>query len=95
MIAAIQTIVDVKNFAKQIIEEGVSFHPDDDFNDYVSLKTNKTCYTTEEAEIRNNLMNECFNVCDKVGLDIYEVMLETTLKETGLNKFIPLPSQII
>lgn len=95
MIAAIQTIEDIKIFAKQIIDEGVSFHPDDDFNDYVNLKTNKPCYTTEEAEIRNNLMNECFNICDKEGVDIYDTMLEVTLTETGLDKFIPLPSQTI
>lgn len=79
MVTTIQTIEDVKNLAKQIIVEGVSFHPDDDFSDYVNIKTNKPCYTPEEAEIRNNLMNECFNICDKEGVDIYETMLEVTL----------------
>lgn len=93
MIAAIQTIEDVKTFAKQIIEEGVSFHPDDNFNDYVNLKTNKPSYTAKEAEIRNSLMNECFNVCDKAGVDIYDIMMEITLIKTGLDKFISLPLQ--
>lgn len=92
MITKIETIEDVKLFAKQILNEGVSFHPDDDFNDYENSKTNMPCYTAEEAEIRNNLMNQCFEVCNKADIDIYEIMLEETLIETGLDKYIPLPS---
>ena len=41
MIAKIQTVKDVKTFAKQLIAEGVSIHPDDDFNDYVNFKEDK------------------------------------------------------
>ena len=93
MIPKIETLEDIKLFAKQIINEGVSFHPDDDFKDYVNFKTNKPCYTAEEAEIRNELMNDCFAVWDKVGVDIYSIMLEETLIETGLDKYIPLPSK--
>lgn len=92
MLTKIETIEDVKLFAKQIINEGVSFHPDDDFNDYVNFKTNKPSYTPDEAELRNNLMNECIEKCNQAGVDIYEIMLEETLTETGLDKFIPLPS---
>jgi hypothetical protein len=33
MITKIETTEDVKAFAKQLITEGVSFQPDDDFND--------------------------------------------------------------
>ena len=38
-------------------------------------------------------MNKCFDVCEKDGIDIYDTMLEVTLIETGMDKFIPLPSQ--
>jgi hypothetical protein len=93
MITKIETSGDVKAFAKQLIAEGVSFHPDDDFNDYVIFKTGKRCYTKKQAEVRNKLMDECFAVCEKEGTDIYAIMLEVTLIETGLNKYIPLPSQ--
>ncbi len=93
MVIEIKTSKDVAEFAKQIISERVSFHPDDDFNDYVNFKENKPCYTKEEAEIRNELMSSCFDVCEKEGVDIYDVMLEVTLIETGMDKFIPLPSQ--
>jgi len=53
MIDKIEKKDDIKLFAKQIINEGVSFHPDDDFNDYVNLKSNAAIYTKEEAEKRN------------------------------------------
>jgi len=93
MITQIQTSEDVKAFAKQLIAEGVSFHPDDDFNDYVNFTENKPCYSKEEADLRNEMMNNCFEVCEKEGVDIYDLMLEVTLIETGRDKIIPLPSQ--
>lgn len=93
MITKIQTTEDVKAFAKQLIAEGVSFHPDDDFNDYVNFEENTPCYSKKEADLRNELMNNCFEVCEKEGIDIYDMMLEVTLIETGLDGFIPLPSQ--
>ena len=93
MINQIQTSEDVKAFAKQLVEEGVSFHPDDDFNDYVNFKENKPCYSREEADLRNELMNNCFEICEDEGTDIYDLMLEVTLIVTGMDKFIPLQSQ--
>lgn len=92
MITQIRTSQDVAVFATQIIREGVSFHPDDDFNSYVQLKTNKRFYSEKEAELRNRLMSSCFEVCEKEGTDIYSIMLEVTLTETGMDKLIPLPS---
>lgn len=94
MVTQIQTSEDVKNFAKEIIADGVSFHPDDDFNDYVYFKENRPCYSKSEAKVRNKLMNSCFEVCEKEGVDIYAIMLEVSLIETGMDKFIPLPSQL-
>jgi len=93
MITQIQTSEDVKAFAKQLIEEGISFHPDDDFNDYVNYKVGTPSYSKEEADVRNELMNSCFEVCEKEGVDIYEIMHEVSLIETGWDKYIPLPSQ--
>jgi hypothetical protein len=93
MITKIQTSEDVKIFAKQLIAEGISFHPDDDFNDYVNIKENVSFYSQEEADIRNELMNNCFEICEKTGIDIYDLMLEVALVETGMDNYIPLPSQ--
>ncbi|OXA93792.1 hypothetical protein [Flavobacterium hercynium] len=93
MITKILTIEDVKQFAKQLTAEGLSFHPDDDFNDYINFTTNTPSYTKEDAEVRNELMNECFEICEKEGVDIYEIMMEELLLESGLDKIIPLPSK--
>ena len=93
MLKEIKSIGDVEAFAKQLIDEGLSFHPDDEFNDYISLKDNKRSYTAEEAESRNELMRQCFDICENEGVDIYDLMLETTLTETGMDKYIPLPSE--
>ena len=56
MITKIETTEDVKAFAKQLIEEGVSFHPDDDFNDYVFYKSSTPIYSEKEADARNKLI---------------------------------------
>lgn len=74
MITQINSISDVKVFARQIIEEGVSFHPDDDFNDYIFFSTKEPVYSPEEAAIRNNIMKQCFEYCTKNDLEIYEIM---------------------
>jgi hypothetical protein len=89
MLKQIKNTEDVIIFAKQIVKEGVSFHCDDDFNDYVNLKTKQQTYTKQEAAFRNNLMDECFEVCEKTGVDIYVVMSEVLINETGLNKLMP------
>jgi hypothetical protein len=75
MIKAINTISDVEQFAKHLVQfEKLSFHPDDDFRDYVT-NANQPFYTKQEAELRNKLMNECFDVCEKEKVDFYGVVL--------------------
>lgn len=94
MISEILTIKDVEIFMKQLVDEGTNAHPDEDFNNYVNMDTNLPTYTKEQANERNNLMNKCFVVCDTAGQDIYNIMQEVFLIETGLDKYIPLPSQV-
>ena len=93
MLKEIKNLNDIEAFAKELINESVNFHPDEDFNNYVNLESKLPTYTKEEAKLRNNLLNQCFEVCEKEGVDIYDYTMEITLKETGLDKFIPLPSQ--
>lgn len=92
MVTKIKNTNDVIAFAKQLVKEGINFHPDDDFNDYINLETKEPSYTNGNAKRRNKLMNQCFAVCKKNNVDIYDTMLEVMLKETGMDKFIPLPS---
>lgn len=94
MIDIIKTVTDVQTFAKQLVAEGVSFHPDDDFKDFIFIKENTPCSTDVEAEKRNQLMKQCFEVSERDGFNIYSIMLEVSLEETGMDKYIPLPSSI-
>lgn len=88
----IRSVTDVEQFAKLLVEEGSNFHPDDDFTKFVNCKTDEPTYTLEEAELRNSLMEQCFEVCEKDKQDIYAVMHRIFLVETGWDKHIPLPA---
>ena len=71
----ITTIAEVEDFAKFLyVQKKLAFHPDDDFADYISSESNEPFLSNEEVELFNRLMNECFNVCDSVNEDIYDVM---------------------
>ncbi|HWZ15433.1 MAG TPA: hypothetical protein VNW95_09365 [Mucilaginibacter sp.] len=93
MIAEIKDIQDVDVFFHDLIKEGVNCHPDDDFTQYVNIETGEDTFTAQEAAIRNDLMSKAFEICENSGIDIYDMMQEIFLKETGLDKYIPLPSQ--
>lgn len=67
----------MKAFAKYLTNDlHLNFHPDDDFSFYVNYETKESTFSPEEAAKYNALMNECFDVCEKVGVDIYEIMGE-------------------
>ncbi|MEN2434931.1 hypothetical protein AAH994_05920 [Weeksellaceae bacterium A-14] len=84
MITEIKNINDVKVFANYLVEvENLSFHPDDDFNDYITSEQ-KPFYSKSEAELRNKLMNDCFKVCNKNNLDIYEIILPIIQQPVGI-----------
>lgn len=91
MIERITNIQHVVAFAKQLVAEEVNFHPDNDFKDYVNAETRQPTYSDEEANARNELMNQCFFVCERNGVDIYNLMGEVALTETSLGKLIPFP----
>lgn len=89
MIHELNTVEDVKQFIKDIISEGVNFHPDTPFEDYINNETCKATYTEEQADLRNDLLTEAFTVCNNQSVDIYELSMEILLYETGLDQFIP------
>jgi hypothetical protein len=73
----IETIKDVQDFAKFLYNErGVAFHPDDDFADYENCETHEPTFSESEISLYNRLMEQCFNVCEQNGRDIYSVMIE-------------------
>ena len=67
----------MKDFAKYLTNDlHLNFHPDDDFSLYVNYETKEPIFSPEEAAKYNAFMNECFDVCEKANVDIYEVMGE-------------------
>jgi hypothetical protein len=94
MLTEIKNLEDVADFMHCLIEESVNVHPDTDFNDYVHMETGEPTYKPKEAALRNLLMEQAFEVCEHNHKDIYSFMHEIFLKETGLDKFIPLPSAV-
>jgi hypothetical protein len=88
MINKINTIEDVKLFAFQLIyEENLSFHPDDDFADYINTETKAATYNTEQASHLNILMDKCFDVCEQSGIDIYEIMGEPLFQRMKIGMY--------
>jgi hypothetical protein len=87
MIQSINTVDDVKAFFNNLFEESLNFHPDEDFANYINGETKAATYTAAEADLRNDLMDRAFEVCDSAGVSIYDLAQELSLKYTGLDKF--------
>jgi hypothetical protein len=78
MINEITSISDVEYFFNYLInEESLNFHPDEDFRNYIHLETGLPSYSIPEAILRNRLLSECFQTCEKEGVDIYQIGHET------------------
>jgi hypothetical protein len=77
MLNSIHTLSDIETFFIYLIqEESLNFHPDENFKNYINIHTLLASYTTEEAEIRNELLDTCFEICEKEGADIYAIGLQ-------------------
>lgn len=73
----ISSVAQVQAFFRHLAgERKVSFHPDDDFSEYVHYTTGKPLFCPEEAQLYNRLMDESFAVCCQANRDIYEIGLE-------------------
>ncbi len=81
MIQEVKTVEDVRTFFNELQAERLNFQPDDDFADYVNYKTNEQTYTEQEAAERNRLLTQSFEVCERLGEDIYDVCIEIFMKD--------------
>ncbi len=80
MLNSINSLSDVETFFIYLIhEESLNFHPDEDFKNYINLETRLPSYNLEEAELRNKLMEACFEICEKKGKEIYDIGLRFLL----------------
>lgn len=94
MLSEIKSIKDVCEFVAQLVEEGLNYHPDEDFENYVNIETGEPSYTPEQVCLRNRLNIQCFEVCESTCVNLYDISMEVFLQQTGLGKYIPLPSQV-
>lgn len=70
----IKSVKDVEDFFSNLLQkESLNFHPDERFENYVQIGTNKPSYTPKEADLRNKLMESSFEICELEGVDIYEI----------------------
>jgi hypothetical protein len=65
--------------------DGVAFHPEQDFNEYINSKTGKPTYTPEEEKKRNDLMGLCRKVCATLGIDIFTIGMEAIRENLGMD----------
>ena len=73
----IKSVEDVKVFFNHLVSElKLNFHPDDDFADYTNYEDNTPSFTEDEVTMYNRLMDECFAICEKEGIDIYAIGLD-------------------
>lgn len=70
----IQSIDDVKAFFAFVVERvGEEWHPDDDYSWYKDPKTKESLFTPDETVLFNRLQKECFDLCDQLDEDIYDL----------------------
>jgi hypothetical protein len=73
---SIDTIEDVRSFFQLLYDKyDLNFHPDDPFADYVNQKGERL-FSDEEASQLDQVMEKCFEVCETVNVDIYQIGLE-------------------
>ncbi len=81
MIQEIKTVEDVKAFFEALLAEGLNFHPDDMFETYVHTDTSEPFYSDQESFVRNTLLTQAFDVCEKEGSDIYELCIDIFMRD--------------
>lgn len=88
MIKEINTIEDVKLLAFQLVnEENLSFHPDNDFSDYINMETKELVYSEKEVQFLNQQMEKCFEICEQFEADIYELMGQPLFERMKLGEY--------
>lgn len=78
----IRSVEDTKVFFHHLLEDRkLSYHPDDDFKNYVNFETGERTFSDDEAELYNRLMEEAFEVCEAANVDIYGIGLDEFIEK--------------
>lgn len=95
MKSTVRTLADIEYFVKVLIKESITVHPDTDFYSFINIRTGERTYSDDEADIRNKLMADSFNVCERLGVDIYEFVMDINIRETQfLSSLISIPDRL-
>ncbi|MCQ2249724.1 MAG: hypothetical protein MJZ66_01305 [Bacteroidales bacterium] len=74
----ITSVKDVKAFFKYLVRErNIPLQPDMVFANYLDADTQNPVFPPEECELFDRLMDEAFEVCEKLNADIYEIGINT------------------
>lgn len=75
VIQKILTLQDVEDFTIYLVHNvKVNIHPDTPFEDYINIDNGNQTFSQYEINKGNKLMKQCFDVCAKHDIDIYEFM---------------------
>ena len=78
-----QSTNQVKEFFKHLLGMGIVFHPDTPFEDYV--QDGKRVFTDTECKRLDDLMFDCFWICKRKGVDIYQIAIDVYNESELLN----------
>lgn len=68
-------VTEVRQFIFHVIFDlDTSFHPDDDFRDYVN-RAGKRSFDTKTARKLNKALEQAFAVCEENDADIYDLAM--------------------
>lgn len=72
----IKTLDDVRIFFEDLKRENLGIHPDDMFVDCSNLGISPSV-----AKSLDNTMSKCFEVCEELGADLYEIAADIFMPE--------------
>lgn len=72
---------DIRRWFQKLLDYGVNFHPDNDFDEYVELGTGgRRVFTNVEAKRLDRMMNDAFEIA---GEGVYTIGLTLIRKHLG------------
>lgn len=83
----IYSLKDVQDFISKQFSDGFAFHPDTDFYDYVRINESGIqertfeLYNSFEADLKNEMLDQCFDFCEQNGYDIYKICVDIYQQE--------------
>lgn len=77
LLPALVTVSDIEDWFRYLFNDlSISFHPDDSFADYINGQTRQDLFDPQTAALLDMKMEEAFQLCDTLNVDIYAIGLE-------------------